>query len=52
MIIARTSLAALLLLVSTPVLANELRTKALEIFKPLPSTIPAVKDNKITPEKI
>lgn len=52
MIIARSSLAALLLLVSTPVLANELRTKALEIFKPLPSTIPAVKDNKITPEKI
>lgn len=32
--------------------ANELRTKALEVFKPLPSTIPAVSDNPITPEKI
>jgi cytochrome c peroxidase len=32
--------------------ADELMTKAQETFKPLPSTIPAVKDNKITPEKI
>lgn len=32
--------------------ADELMTKAQELFKPLPSTIPAVKDNKITPEKI
>jgi cytochrome c peroxidase len=46
-----TSLAALLLLV-TPAMGDDLRTKAAEIFKPLPSTIPAVKDNKITPEKI
>ncbi|MCB5205358.1 cytochrome-c peroxidase [Neorhizobium sp. T786] len=34
-----------------PVPAN-LRETALELFKPLPSTIPAVRDNKITPEKI
>lgn len=30
----------------------DLRDTAIEIFKPLPSTIPSVKDNKITPEKI
>jgi len=32
--------------------ADELREKAAAVFKPLPSTIPAVKDNPITPEKI
>lgn len=32
--------------------AEELREQALEVFKPLPSTIPAVQDNRITPEKI
>ena len=32
--------------------ANELRASALELFKPLPSTIPAVNENPITPEKI
>lgn len=32
--------------------ADALRDKATEIFKPLPSTIPSVKDNPITPEKI
>ena len=32
--------------------ASELRDTALEHFKPLPSTIPSVKDNPITPEKI
>lgn len=30
----------------------DLRDTAIELFKPLPSTIPSVKDNKITPEKI
>lgn len=30
----------------------ELRTQAQEVFKPLPSTVPSVKDNRITPEKI
>lgn len=29
-----------------------LRERAVETFKPLPSTIPAVKNNRITPEKI
>jgi cytochrome c peroxidase len=33
-------------------MADELRDKATEAFKPLPSTIPSVKDNPITPEKI
>ena len=32
--------------------ANELRDQALEIFKPLPSTVPAVSDNPITAAKI
>ncbi len=32
--------------------ASELRDTALEMFKPLPSTVPAVVDNPITPEKI
>ncbi|MQY48167.1 c-type cytochrome [Rhizobiales bacterium RZME27] len=30
----------------------ELRAQAQEVFKPLPSTVPSVKDNRITPEKI
>ena len=32
--------------------AEELREVALELFAPLPSTVPAVRDNRITPEKI
>jgi cytochrome c peroxidase len=32
--------------------ADELRDQALGIFKPLPSTIPALNDNAVTPEKI
>lgn len=32
--------------------ADPLRDAALETFKPLPSTVPAVKDNPVTPEKI
>ncbi|WP_454918403.1 cytochrome-c peroxidase [Xanthobacter sediminis] len=32
--------------------ADDLRKQALDVFKPLPSTVPAVKDNKITPQKI
>ncbi len=36
---------------SDPVPAD-LRQTALEIFRPLPSTVPAVRDNRITPEKI
>ena len=32
--------------------AEELREAALELFAPLPSTVPAVRDNRITPEKI
>src|SRR5262249_43579161 len=37
---------------ASPLAASELRDKAASVFKPLPSTIPAVKDNKITKEKI
>ena len=32
--------------------ADALRDQALELFKPLPSTIPAIRDNPVTPEKI
>lgn len=35
-----------------PVAADALRDRAAAEFKPLPSTIPAVKDNPVTPEKI
>ncbi len=37
---------------SSPTLAEELREVALELFAPLPSTVPALRDNRITPEKI
>lgn len=37
---------------SAALAADDLRAKATEAFKPLPSTIPSVKDNPITPEKI
>ena len=36
----------------SPAAADELRDQALAMFSPLPSTIPAVQDNPITPEKI
>lgn len=42
----------LLITVASTATANELREEALEIFKPLPSTVPAVKDNIITDAKI
>lgn len=51
-----TSVAACLLLATTTYAADpnpaDLRQQAQELFKPLPSTVPAVKGNKITPEKI
>ncbi|HEV7436674.1 MAG TPA: cytochrome-c peroxidase [Pseudorhizobium sp.] len=50
------SVAASVLLATAAVAAEpvpaDLRETAQEIFKPLPSTIPSVRDNKITPEKI
>ncbi|MBV7379700.1 cytochrome-c peroxidase [Maritimibacter dapengensis] len=40
-------------LLATPALAqDDLRAEAAELFKPLPSTIPSVNENPITPEKI
>jgi len=44
-LVATTALAA-------PAAADALRDKAAEMFKPLPSTIPALNDNIVTPEKI
>lgn len=43
---------ALVLALAAPAAADELRDEAEALFKPLPSTIPAVKDNRITEEKI
>ncbi|MBW8284605.1 MAG: cytochrome C peroxidase, partial [Rhizobium sp.] len=47
---------AVMLLASTAFAADpapaDLRASALEIFKPLPSTTPAVANNPITPDKI
>lgn len=44
--------AAALPLLCAAATASDLRDQALEIFRPLPSTIPAVTRNPITPEKI
>lgn len=38
--------------VASPGLADELRDKAAAVFKPLPSTVPATKDNPATKEKV
>ena len=38
--------------VASPGLADELRDKATAVFKPLPSTVPATKDNPSTKEKV
>lgn len=46
------SVVGAVMLAAAPLLADELRDKAAEVFKPLPSTIPATKDNPITKEKI
>jgi len=37
---------------ATPVMADELMEAAQDMFKPLPSTVPALADNIVTPEKI
>ena len=44
--------AALFISVAHTASANELRNTALETFRPLPSTVPAVNDNPITQAKI
>lgn len=38
--------------ITSPALADDLTDSAVELFKPLPSTVPAVHDNPITAEKI
>ncbi|MEJ1990352.1 MAG: cytochrome-c peroxidase [Maritimibacter sp.] len=38
--------------IASPALADELMDSAIELFKPLPSTVPAVNDNPITEAKI
>ncbi|MGC9418555.1 MAG: cytochrome c peroxidase, partial [Rhodovulum sp.] len=37
---------------AVPAAASELREMALDYFEPLPSTIPQIADNRVTPEKI
>lgn len=46
------SVLGVVMLAASPLLADELRDKAVEVFKPLPSTIPAIKGNPVTKEKI
>ncbi|WP_137701347.1 cytochrome-c peroxidase [Marimonas lutisalis] len=46
------STTALTLSIAGAVAANELRDAAKDMFEPLPSTIPAMTDNPVTPEKI
>jgi cytochrome c peroxidase len=48
----RWPVAVAFVLVCTPVSADDLRTKANNIFKPLPTAITELKDNTVTPEKI
>jgi len=38
--------------IATPAVADELMEAAQDIFRPLPSTVPALADNVVTPEKI
>ena len=45
-------LAAILALATAPGLADDLMKKAQENFKPIPSMVPAVKDNPVTHEKV
>ncbi|XCN40812.1 hypothetical protein DSM117340_00053 [Lentibacter algarum] len=47
-----TSTTALALASGSAAFANDLRNEALELFAPLPSTIPALNANPVTPEKI
>ena len=47
-----TSTTALALASGSVAFANDLRNEALELFAPLPSTIPALNANPVTPEKI
>jgi cytochrome c peroxidase len=46
------ALAAVLALAAAPASADDLMTKAQQNFKPIPSMVPAVKDNAVTHEKI
>jgi len=46
------SLAAAVALAAAPASADDLMTRAQSAFKPIPSVVPAVKDNAITGEKI
>jgi len=46
------ALAALLALAAAPASADDLMKKAQDNFKPIPSMVPAVKDNAVTHEKV
>lgn len=50
--LTRVLLSTTLVVLATAAAADDLRDAAKESFSPLPSTIPAVKDNPITPAKI
>ncbi len=45
-------LTALVAFASAPAFADELMQRAQQIFKPIPTTLPTVKGNTVTPEKI
>lgn len=51
-ITAMVSIIALMALGATPASADELMKKAQENFKPIPSMVPAVKDNAVTHDKV
>jgi cytochrome c peroxidase len=46
------ALAAILAVAAAPASADDLMKKAQENFKPIPATVPALKDNAVTREKV
>src|SRR6516225_536058 len=50
--IVRGALALMMVLGAAPALADDLMKKAQENFKPIPSIVPAVKNNAVTHEKV
>ena len=51
-VLSGVALAVAAALAAAPVAADDLMDEAKELFKPIPSVVPAVKDNAVTREKV
>ena len=51
-VLSSVALAVAAVLAAAPVAADDLMDEAKELFKPIPSMVPAVKDNAVTREKV